>query len=380
MSARPRIGWLCNSAIGNSETFLVDNLKLLQGFAEVKAFSGNRHATEGHPDVTALDFDDIPQKLHHVIRRKLSGKDVRTLAKRRRCRQQLTTELKAFQPDVLWIEFGTTAHVAADLLTELDSPYIITVHGFDVSSALHDPWYQAEFIRLASSSLKVVCASDFIRNKLIAIGVPSERCLLMRLPIHDPGPPANLKTNTPSFIHVGRLVEVKGPIFLIQAFKFVSDRVPEASLTIIGEGPLHRESKRLTKELGLSEKVDFRGALNHQKTLCAMKEHWAICQAGITSRSGQQEAFGLSLAEAAVVGLPVIATNFGGIPEHVQHKKTGFLVDEGDIQGLAEAMLHVANNPLEARAMGMAGRQNITRLCSPVNRSLELQQLIDCAS
>ena len=104
MSSGPRIGWICNSAIGTSETFLSDNLDLLRDFAEVKAFSGNRATGNGHPDVEALDFDDLPQRIHHVIRRKLSGRDVRTLVKRKQCFKQLKSRLDNFNPHVLWIE------------------------------------------------------------------------------------------------------------------------------------------------------------------------------------------------------------------------------------------------------------------------------------
>lgn len=379
MSPRPRIGWICNSAIVKSETFLSDNLELLQSFAEVKAFSGNKVDGKGHPDVEALNFDNVPQRIHHVIWGKLTGRDLRTLSKRKRCLNQLKRKLEDFKPDLLWIEFGTTAHIASDLIAHLGKPYIIAVHGFDVSSEFRDAWYQAELMRLIRCSSKVVCASQFIRNKLIAIGAPSDQCSIVRLSVNAPEKIEGFKTPNPSFIYVGRLVEVKGPTILIRAFKLVTEQNPDATLSIIGSGPLLNDAKMLTEELGISENVQFLGALHHQQTLAAMDEHWAICQPGITSQSGQQEAFGLSLAEAAARGLPVIATNFGGIPEHVQHGKTGFLINEWDIEGFSNAMLHIARNQEQARTMGQAGRQNILSLCSPSKRSDALQALIQSA-
>ena len=154
-----KIAWLCNSAIGTSETFLGDNLDILKEVGELRAFSGNpAPGNRGRPDVTHLSFDNIPQRLHHVLRKKLSGKDVRTQSKRKLCLQQLLSPIRSFDPDVIWVEFGTTAHIASDILEALGKPYFIAVHGFDITREFRDPWYKSEFVRLANASAGVICA------------------------------------------------------------------------------------------------------------------------------------------------------------------------------------------------------------------------------
>jgi len=376
LNRHPKIAWLCNSAIGPSETFLGDNLKLLQGFANVKAFSGNKTRASVHPSVKALDFDDIPQRLHHILGRKLTGRDIRTLLKRKRCHARLFQELKKFNPDVLWIEFGTTAHVASNLIQALGKPYIISVHGFDVSVSLQDNWYKSEFVRLAVSSKKVLCASLFIQDSLINLGIPREKCQVIRLGVSPPTNTTNKKTKHPSFIHVGRLVQVKNPLLLIRAFHIASQSIPDAVLTIVGDGPLREKATALTRELDIANKVIFKGALNHPESLLLVEENWALCQAGKTCERGQQEAFGLSLAEAAVRGLPVVATKFGGIPEQVLHQKTGILVEEDDLQGFAEAIRDIALHPQKAMKLGESGRHNILNLCNPIKRIEALKSLI----
>lgn len=382
MNRQPRIGWLCNSAIGTSETFLVDNLKLLQDIAEVKAFSGNRNVTDRHPDVTALDFDEIPQKLHHVVRRKLSGKDVRTLAKRRRCREQLTKELKAFKPDVLWIEFGTTAHIAADLLAEFNIPYIIAVHGFDITREFRDPWYAEEFARLANASDAVVCASHHTRNLCMTAGVDGDRCNVIRLPLDGqrftPSPDA--QPHPASFVHLGRLVEKKGPLQTVMAFEKVLEQIPEARLTLIGEGPLRDAVEGHIQKSGTGDSIRLTGPLSQEKALNIVRQNAVFCQHSVTGRDGDQEGFALSPAEAALMEMPVVSTLHNGIPEHVQHGTTGLLVREWDIDGMAKAMLELANDPEKAIAMGKAGRKNILELCDPGQRKTALQSLIASAS
>lgn len=377
MSNRLRVGWVCNSAIETSETFLLDNLKLLQTFADVRAYSGNKPQGDKHPDITALDFDDVPQSFYHVLRRKFTGKDVRTLTKRQQCKQQLQQELHSFEPDFLWIEFGTTAHIACDLLTALNKPYFIAVHGFDVTREFCDPWYTEEFVRLANASLAVVCASKHTRNLCLAAGVDQERCKVVRLPIdgikfkpapHPPSSPA-------SFVHFGRLVEKKGPVQTLLAFEQVLKVIPDATLTIIGDGPLRETLEKRISKLEIDESIRLTGALPQNEALNLVREHSVFCQHSVTGTNGDQEGFALSPAEAALMELPIVSTLHNGIPEHVIQGETGLLVREWDIEGMAEAMIELATNPEKAMKMGKAGRQNILKLCNPTSRKSNLQSL-----
>ena len=379
MSAKPRIGWICNSAIGTSETFLVDNLRLLQAFAEVKAFSGNRPKGKGHADVTACNFNHVPQKLHHVIRRKITGKDARTLSKRRRCESQLLTELQAFDPDVLWIEFGTTAHIASDLLVALDKPYIIAVHGFDITREFRDTWYAKEFTRLANASAAVVCASFHTKGLCVQAGVNEGLCQVIRLPIDGLKFKPDSTTPPPpraSFVHLGRLVEKKGPLQTLMAFYKVLKEIPEATLTIIGDGPLRETLEARIHSSGLGGAIRLTGSLPQKEALHLVRQHAIFCQHSVTGSDGDQEGFALSPAEAALMEMPVISTLHNGIPEHVIHEQTGMLVQERDIDGMAKAMIQLAIDPAMARIMGKAGRENILEMCAPLKRVQILASLI----
>lgn len=378
LKPRPRVSWLCNSAIGTSETFLMDNLNLLQGLYSVMAFSGNPPAGAPNPHIEALNFDDVPQQLHHVIRKKLTGRDTRTLKKRRRCRKQLIKKLTAFKPDLLWIEFGTTAHIAADLINELGVPYIIAVHGFDITREFSDAWYASEFIRLANNSAAVVCASHHTRNICLTAGVKSDKSAVVRLPI-DGGRFKNSgqEFQSPSsFVHLGRLVEKKGPIQTVMAFEKVLAQLPNARLTIIGEGPLRGAIKQRIQDLNIEHAVTLTGALSQNEAISVLQKHAIFCQHSVTGKDGDQEGFALSPAEAALLEMPVVSTLHNGIPEHVQNGVTGTLVREWDIDAMANAMINLAKNPEQAKSMGKAGRKNILSLCDPEKRRLELDLLI----
>lgn len=79
----------------------------------------------------------------------------------------------------------------------------------------------------------------------------------------------------------------------------------------------------------------------------------------MTARSGDQEGFGISLAEAAALELPVVSTLHNGIPEQVINGETGFLVREHDYEAMAERLVHLLGTPDKAEKMGMAGSENI---------------------
>lgn len=377
-----KIAWLCNSAIITSETFLGDNLDILKEIGEVQAFSGNpADDHRGRPDVTAHSFDHIPQRLHHVLRKKWSGRDVLTQSKRKLCLQQLLTPLRSFDPHLIWVEFGTTAHIASDVLKAMRKPYFIAVHGFDITREFRDPWYKSEFVRLANASAGVICASHHTHNLCRTAGMNAQNGHVVRLPLNGD----RLKRTQPfpsgpiRFLHLGRLVEKKGPMQTLLAFHGLLDNHPKAQLTFIGEGPLRPQLEAYIRDNRLEDSVTLTGALAQQEALDHLQQHHIFCQHSVTGMDGDQEGFALSPAEAALFEMPVIATWHNGIPEHVSHEETGLLVREWDIPAMTQAMdLLAADSKMRAR-LGTAGRNRILALCAPSKRKAELSAILESA-
>ena len=116
--------------------------------------------------------------------------------------------------------------------------------------------------------------------------------------------------------------------------------------------------------------------MGRQEALDIVQSHWVFCQHSVTASDGDQEGFGLSPAEAALLGMPVISTVHNGIPEHVEDGKAGILTREWDIEGMADAMIRLAQNPELRNSMGTKGRENILGLCAPETRSNAIQALL----
>lgn len=106
---------------------------------------------------------------------------------------------------------------------------------------------------------------------------------------------------------IGRLVPIKGQIYLLQAFALIKDKYPESLLVIIGEGRLAQNLSAQANELGLQGRVIFTGKIKNAAQLLLSFDTFVF--------SSLYEAFGLVLLEAMIAKLPIISTNSGGIPE-----------------------------------------------------------------
>jgi glycosyltransferase involved in cell wall biosynthesis len=140
------------------------------------------------------------------------------------------------------------------------------------------------------------------------------------------------------FVTVGRLTKQKNQHLLIESFAKVRRVVPfPVRCLIIGTGELEQELKSTAKSLRVSDCVLFLGNRTEIPDLLSACDVFVL--------SSDWEGNPLSLMEAMSAGRPVVATSVGGVPEIVEHGKTGLTVLPGDVQALAEAMALLASNP-----------------------------------
>src|SRR5690606_28888079 len=154
------------------------------------------------------------------------------------------------------------------------------------------------------------------------------------------------------------------------AFKEAVDRMPDARLVMVGDGPLLEACRQLARALGVERVVSFPGALPHDEVADIMRQARGFVQHSLRPADGDSEGTPLAVLEAAATGLPVIATRHGGIPDVVRDGETGILVDEGDVRAMAEAVAALALHPGRARALGEAARSRIRAEFS-IERSID---------
>ncbi|MFC4322795.1 glycosyltransferase [Litchfieldia salsa] len=146
-------------------------------------------------------------------------------------------------------------------------------------------------------------------------------------------------------ISVARLVEKKGFLTLIKAFNLIHQEYPRATLTIIGTGKEEEKILNCINEYQLNDCVFLKGALDSGQVSKELRNSHLFCLSSETGLDGDVEGIPNALKEAMASGLPVISTYHGGIPELIDHKRTGFLVPEKDYISLAQGIKYFLNNP-----------------------------------
>jgi glycosyltransferase involved in cell wall biosynthesis len=148
---------------------------------------------------------------------------------------------------------------------------------------------------------------------------------------------------------------------------------------MIGDGDLLESSRQIVRALGISENVEFAGPLTPADVAATMRNARAFVQHSLRTTDGDSEGTPVALLEAGACGLPVVSTRHAGIKDVVCEGETGFLVDEGDIDSMAEYMIRLAENPGLAAGLGRRFRQHVVANFS-LNDSIErLWKILQCA-
>ena len=123
------------------------------------------------------------------------------------------------------------------------------------------------------------------------------------------------------------------------AFAEFAARYPQSTFTIAGEGPLRAELEAQARELGIGDKVSFPGFVSQTQLRELFYRSHIFLHPSERGADGNQEGVPNSMLEAMASGLPVFATEHGGIPEAIEHGKSGILVKEGDHDALARRLV-----------------------------------------
>jgi len=225
-----------------------------------------------------------------------------------------------------------------------------------------------------------IAVSEEVQAALVSAGIQNDRISLIRNAIEivsDPTPqdqnelrlPLGIASGSIVCLAVGRLVWAKGFDLLIESFAMVAKIVPNVILLIVGDGPLRSKLEEQVQTLGLQQHIHFLGYHGREFVL-------KILSAGdIFVMPSRTEGTPLALLEAAILGLPIVATHCGGIPEIVTNNSEAILVSVGDSAGLSDSIVRLCRNPRYARELGMRAKLKVERDFSPKVQAHNTQQV-----
>jgi colanic acid/amylovoran biosynthesis glycosyltransferase len=251
---------------------------------------------------------------------------------------------------LLHIYFGQIAVHLLPLIRLWKEPSIVSFHGADVTVDMNKPAYREATRQMLNAVKLVLVRSESLRRAVIDLGCDEGKIEIQRTGIPLGEFPLRerdfVATATEwQFVQAGRLIEKKGLPVTLRAFAIFLRQYPNAKLTIAGEGPLLGQLQALSRELNIDGRVSFTGFISQQQLREIYYASHIFLHPSQTGHDGNQEGIPNSMLEAMASGLPVFATQHGGIPEAIEDGVSGVLVAERDHQKLAAALLDAVQDP-----------------------------------
>src|SRR6266702_1096242 len=279
--------------------------------------------------------------------------------------QRLAHLLERRGADLMHIYFGHTGVHLLPFIECWDKPCIVSFHGADVMIKDDSPDYARKLQRVFESVPLVFARSHSLKERLIKLGCSPERIRINRTAIPlEQFPFARREAPFDGnwrFLQACRLIPKKGLATCLQAFGIFVRRHPRAELSIAGKGPLQPQLEALARKLGIEGHVHFRGFLSQSELLELYNCCHIFLHPSEMPPDENQEGIPNSILEAMATGLPVAATQHGGIPEAVEHGRTGWLVPEEDHVALANAMQEITRSPRVLTEMGLRAREAVIK-------------------
>jgi glycosyltransferase involved in cell wall biosynthesis len=214
---------------------------------------------------------------------------------------------------------------------------------------MNKPAYRDATRQMLDAVKLVLVRSESLRCAVVHLGCDKRKIEIQRtgipldeFPFRERRFPQNGEWR---FVQAGRLIEKKGLPVTLRAFAAFLRQYPNAKLTIAGEGPLLGQLQNLARELHIDNRLSFTGFVSQEQLRAIYYESHVFLHPSHTGHDGNQEGIPNSMLEAMASGLPVFATQHGGIPEAIENGATGVLVPENNDERLAAALLEGAKDP-----------------------------------
>ena len=256
----------------------------------------------------------------------------------------------------LHVHFGNAGASVGLLVKTLTACHLsYTIHGPD---EFDDVAGQQLPLKMRAADV-VVCISQFARSQLMRISSPSDwpKFTVCRLGVAADlfkSAPRPGTVEVPQVVSIGRLTPAKGQVLLIQACAQLRDHGVPFHLTMVGDGPDRSRVEAAVQEHHLQSWVSLTGSLTQdgvRKTLA---------EADVFVLPSLAEGIPVVLMEAMASHVPCISTPVNGIPELIEHRRTGLLAMPGDVGSLVEQLTALCTQPKLRHDLAQAAHTKVT--------------------
>jgi len=275
--------------------------------------------------------------------------------------------------------FATHPALAGFVIRRLtDIPFSFTAHGSDLHVDRHMLAQKVE------EAAFVATVSDFNRDVIVKEcgGRWSDKVHVLRCgvdsSVFEPAP----RTPSPplSVVCVGTLHAVKGQRHLLSAVARLAGEGVDVRCELVGAGPDEADLRAQADRQGIGDRVCFAGQMPRAGVAEALSRADVLVAPSVPTPSGRREGLPVVIIEAMSAGVAVVASRLSGIPELVEHERTGLLVDPGDEAQLAEALGRLHDDERLRAALAEAGRQRVLAFYNVAGSARRLIALVEAAA
>ncbi|MEM7228768.1 MAG: glycosyltransferase [Planctomycetota bacterium] len=237
----------------------------------------------------------------------------------------------------------------------LNGPLLTTFHGYDMTRTVRGAGRNA-YEHLFATGDRFLPISEHWLERLLDLGAPASRTIVHHMGI-DPTqftytPRLRDDTSPTKILSIARLVDKKGIEYAIRAIARTESPI---QYRVAGDGPLRAELEALIDACNVRDRVEILGWKSNAEIRALLDESHLLLAPSVTAADGDKEGIPVVLMEAMAMGIPVISTVHSGIPELVDHNVSGLLVEERNVESLAEAIESLCRTPDVWASMGRAG-------------------------
>ncbi len=268
---------------------------------------------------------------------------------------ELKRKISQFQPDMVSLHSSKAGIIGRLVCHSLNIPCIFTAHGWSFTNGV--PKLQSEIYKRIEKAVEqfsntIICVSHYDRKLGVRIGMSPHRLITVHNGMPDISSSLYSQPHLPSpvvrAVMIARFDRQKDHRTLLRALA----NVPNLHLDLIGDGPLLQKNKDLVKKLELSNRVCFLGSCNSPQIAKVLSEaHFFVL-------ISNWEGFPRSILEAMRAGLPIVASDVGGVSEAVLDGINGYCIPRGDTITLTKRLEKLSNSPNLRAEMGSKSRSS----------------------
>jgi len=274
--------------------------------------------------------------------------------------------------------YGPSGVEIMNICHQYNIPLVVHFHGYDAYRSDILDSFGREYHRLFEKASAIIAVSKDMYKQLRKLKADKNKISIIPCGYNDSifsYHPVNRESK--QFVSCGRFVEKKGPDISINAFAELSKKYPDCTLKMVGEGPLLNHCKSLVKKIGIQDSVSFVGIKTQKEINAIYNNSCGFLLHSLKTSSRDSEGTPVALLEAAACGLPVITTDHAGNNEVITHKRTGFIVEEGNKENMVKYMKIILEDSNLVRQMGKRASKYVSDNYKLNNQLTKLWNVID---